>query len=296
MPIQKPFCLGITVPYREVRNNSRGSETVWWVSLYFMNISLRDCPQKLYLNFPTGLGNLARVGRPEASRLTVLGHQGAPGKRRPEQRDGRRKVAAAPGRASAVGELHTECVWPPGRRAGARAVVHALQLGAGAACPLQQSLPRRLREASDPGWDRAPAGKVRAAWDLGEWRQDSCPAGSPDFWKPHSASEVLAGSTPSCQRPPFCPFAALDQQPGVSRTELLTNRGVDLGVAVILQSSDQTVLLTRRTCTLRISPNVWVPPDPGVRAPRAEGRVWTTAAPEPVLLCPPGVMGVCLPS
>ncbi|XP_055459767.1 nucleoside diphosphate-linked moiety X motif 17 [Psammomys obesus] len=62
------------------------------------------------------------------------------------------------------------------------------------------------------------------------------------------------------QRPPFCPFAALDQQPGVSRTELLTDRGVDLGVAVILQSSDQTVLLTRRTCTLRISPNVWVPP------------------------------------
>ncbi|XP_076789084.1 m7GpppN-mRNA hydrolase NUDT17 isoform X3 [Arvicanthis niloticus] len=62
------------------------------------------------------------------------------------------------------------------------------------------------------------------------------------------------------QRPLFCPFAALDQQPEVSRTEPLTNRGVDLGVAVILQSSDQTVLLTRRTCTLRISPNLWVPP------------------------------------
>lgn len=53
---------------------------------------------------------------------------------------------------------------------------------------------------------------------------------------------------------------ALDQQPEVSKTEPLTNRGVDLGVAVILQSSDQTVLLTRRTCTLRISPNLWVPP------------------------------------
>uniref|UniRef100_A0A8C6HTV9 m7GpppN-mRNA hydrolase NUDT17 n=1 Tax=Mus spicilegus TaxID=10103 RepID=A0A8C6HTV9_MUSSI len=62
------------------------------------------------------------------------------------------------------------------------------------------------------------------------------------------------------QRPLFCPFAALDQQPEVSKTEPLTNRGVDLGVAVILQSSDQTVLLTRRTCTLRISPNLWVPP------------------------------------
>uniref|UniRef100_G1QBF9 m7GpppN-mRNA hydrolase NUDT17 n=1 Tax=Myotis lucifugus TaxID=59463 RepID=G1QBF9_MYOLU len=44
-------------------------------------------------------------------------------------------------------------------------------------------------------------------------------------------------------------------------------RGVDLGVAVVLQSSDQTVLLTRRTRTLRVSPNLWVPPgghvDPG---------------------------------
>lgn len=35
---------------------------------------------------------------------------------------------------------------------------------------------------------------------------------------------------------------------------------MDLGVAVILQSSDQTVLLTRRTRTLSISPNLWVPP------------------------------------
>uniref|UniRef100_A0A8C7C860 m7GpppN-mRNA hydrolase NUDT17 n=1 Tax=Neovison vison TaxID=452646 RepID=A0A8C7C860_NEOVI len=43
-------------------------------------------------------------------------------------------------------------------------------------------------------------------------------------------------------------------------SELPTNRGVDLGVAVILQSSDQTVLLTRRTSTLSLSPNLWVPP------------------------------------
>ncbi|XP_027467545.2 nucleoside diphosphate-linked moiety X motif 17 isoform X5 [Zalophus californianus] len=63
------------------------------------------------------------------------------------------------------------------------------------------------------------------------------------------------------QRPPFCPFVALDQQqlrtPGA---ELPTNRGVDLGVAVMLQSSDQTVLLTRRTRTLSVSPNLWVHP------------------------------------
>lgn len=184
MPIQKSFCLGITVPNREVRNNSRGSETLWWFSLCFMNIPLRDCPQKLYLNFPAGLENLACVGRPEPALLTVLGHEGAPGKRRPEQRDGCRKVAAAPGRASGVGELHAECVWPPGRRAGTRAVVHALQLGARTACPLQQFIPRRLREASDPGWDKEPAGKVRVAWGLGGWRQDGFPRGHPTLEVP----------------------------------------------------------------------------------------------------------------
>ncbi|KAM6220058.1 nucleoside diphosphate-linked moiety X motif 17 [Rhynchocyon petersi] len=62
------------------------------------------------------------------------------------------------------------------------------------------------------------------------------------------------------QRPSFCPFAALDQPSEVPGTELPTDRGVDLGVAVILQSTEQTVLLTRRTRTLSISPNLWVPP------------------------------------
>lgn len=59
---------------------------------------------------------------------------------------------------------------------------------------------------------------------------------------------------------PFCPFAALNQQPMPPGTKLPKNRGVDLGVAIILQSSDTTVLLTRRTRTLRVSPNLWVPP------------------------------------
>ncbi|XP_044095019.1 nucleoside diphosphate-linked moiety X motif 17 isoform X3 [Neovison vison] len=70
-----------------------------------------------------------------------------------------------------------------------------------------------------------------------------------------------ASTTLPLQRPPFCPFVALDQQQLRARgSELPTNRGVDLGVAVILQSSDQTVLLTRRTSTLSLSPNLWVPP------------------------------------
>nr|XP_021528364.1 nucleoside diphosphate-linked moiety X motif 17 [Aotus nancymaae] len=62
------------------------------------------------------------------------------------------------------------------------------------------------------------------------------------------------------QRPPFCPFAVLHQQPRDPAAKLPTDRGVDLGVAIILQSSDQTVLLTRRARTLSVSPNLWVPP------------------------------------
>ncbi|KAM8812069.1 LOW QUALITY PROTEIN: nucleoside diphosphate-linked moiety X motif 17 [Rhynchonycteris naso] len=42
------------------------------------------------------------------------------------------------------------------------------------------------------------------------------------------------------QRPPFLPFAALDQHPKPLGIQLPTNPGVDLGVAV-LQASDQTV-------------------------------------------------------
>ncbi|XP_043856758.1 nucleoside diphosphate-linked moiety X motif 17 isoform X1 [Dromiciops gliroides] len=63
------------------------------------------------------------------------------------------------------------------------------------------------------------------------------------------------------QRSPFCPFSALEQQPpGAAGPKLPLDRGVDLGVAIILQSRDQTVLLTRRAATMHTAPNLWVPP------------------------------------
>ncbi|XP_074119401.1 nucleoside diphosphate-linked moiety X motif 17 isoform X7 [Sminthopsis crassicaudata] len=63
------------------------------------------------------------------------------------------------------------------------------------------------------------------------------------------------------QRPPFCPFWALEQQPpGVSLPKQPSDRGVDLAVVVILQSRDQTVLLTRRASSMHTAPNLWVPP------------------------------------
>lgn len=85
------------------------------------------------------------------------------------------------------------------------------------------------------------------------------------------------------QRSPFCPFAALEQQFGARAAELPTNRGVDLGVAVILQSSDQTVLLTRRTSTLSVSPNLWVPPG---ECPENEIPKSKEEAPHPAVLFP----------
>ncbi|XP_047399396.1 nucleoside diphosphate-linked moiety X motif 17 isoform X6 [Sciurus carolinensis] len=57
-----------------------------------------------------------------------------------------------------------------------------------------------------------------------------------------------------------------------SGSELPMNRGVDLGVATILQSSDQTVLLTRRTRNLRVSPNLWVPPGGHVELDEEESQ------------------------
>ncbi|XP_051848798.1 nucleoside diphosphate-linked moiety X motif 17 isoform X2 [Antechinus flavipes] len=63
------------------------------------------------------------------------------------------------------------------------------------------------------------------------------------------------------QRPPFCPFLALEQRPpGAPLLKQPPDRGVDLAVAVILQSRDQTVLLTRRASSMHTAPNLWVPP------------------------------------
>lgn len=61
-----------------------------------MSITHRDCPQKIVPKFPSWSGKSGLQGRHTRS-CTALGHQGAPGKRRPEQRDGCCMVTAAPG-------------------------------------------------------------------------------------------------------------------------------------------------------------------------------------------------------
>ncbi|XP_073423051.1 nucleoside diphosphate-linked moiety X motif 17 [Dendrobates tinctorius] len=62
------------------------------------------------------------------------------------------------------------------------------------------------------------------------------------------------------QRPSFCPIKNLTAEQAASLPEEIASRGVDVGVAILLQSINKRVLLTRRAKELRIFPNVWVPP------------------------------------
>lgn len=62
------------------------------------------------------------------------------------------------------------------------------------------------------------------------------------------------------QHPPFCPVQHLDEDGIASLDPEIYNRGVDVGVAVILESSDNRLLLTRRAPHMRTFPKTWVPP------------------------------------
>ncbi|XP_077116311.1 m7GpppN-mRNA hydrolase NUDT17 [Ranitomeya variabilis] len=62
------------------------------------------------------------------------------------------------------------------------------------------------------------------------------------------------------QRPSFCPIKNLTAEQAASLPEEIASRGVDVGVAILVQSVNKRVLLTRRAKELHIFPNVWVPP------------------------------------
>lgn len=62
------------------------------------------------------------------------------------------------------------------------------------------------------------------------------------------------------KRPAFCPIKHLSLNEVAAIPLDIKQRGVDVGVAILLQSANQRVLLTRRAKELRIFPNVWVPP------------------------------------
>ena len=62
------------------------------------------------------------------------------------------------------------------------------------------------------------------------------------------------------RHPPFCPMLHLDPK---QKATYDSNAGVSVAVAVILETSDTKVLITRRPPHMRTFPNVWVPPGGG---------------------------------
>ncbi|XP_030044285.1 m7GpppN-mRNA hydrolase NUDT17 isoform X2 [Microcaecilia unicolor] len=75
-----------------------------------------------------------------------------------------------------------------------------------------------------------------------------------------SDREFCGSSRVLLQRPSFCPIKNFPEGQASSLPQDVIDRGVDVGVAVILQSIDTKVLLTRRAANLHTFPNVWVPP------------------------------------
>ncbi|KAM3615270.1 uncharacterized protein V6R79_025763 [Siganus canaliculatus] len=73
------------------------------------------------------------------------------------------------------------------------------------------------------------------------------------------------GSVP-LKRPAFCPIKHLSVTEAAAIPLDVQQRGIDVGVAILLQTANQRVLLTRRAKELRIFPNVWVPPGGHVEA------------------------------
>ncbi|CAG0895975.1 unnamed protein product [Darwinula stevensoni] len=64
----------------------------------------------------------------------------------------------------------------------------------------------------------------------------------------------------SIKHPPFCPIEHMGPELLASIPEEHLSRGIDVGVSVILESSDSYVLMTRRAAHMKTFPSVWVPP------------------------------------
>ena len=69
-------------------------------------------------------------------------------------------------------------------------------------------------------------------------------------------------STPAAllTHPPFCPAFCLSPSQSKALPEETSQRGVDVGVVVLLETADTCLLLTRRAPHMRTFPGTWVPP------------------------------------
>nr|XP_015192151.1 PREDICTED: nucleoside diphosphate-linked moiety X motif 17 isoform X2 [Lepisosteus oculatus] len=111
-----------------------------------------------------------------------------------------------------------------------------------------------------------------------------------------SAGEREGASRVLLRRAPFCPFKRLSATEAASLPSDVQARGVDVGVAVLLQTADRKTLLTRRAAPLTIFPNIWVPPAAGRGAEGAGRGDGTVAGPGRVLLQAAGTVGVRVPT
>ncbi|KAK2845195.1 hypothetical protein Q5P01_011854 [Channa striata] len=68
------------------------------------------------------------------------------------------------------------------------------------------------------------------------------------------------GQAVPLKRAAFCPIKHLSIKEAAAIPLDVQQRGVDVGVAIVLQTTNGRVLLTRRAKELRVFPNVWVPP------------------------------------
>jgi len=60
--------------------------------------------------------------------------------------------------------------------------------------------------------------------------------------------------------PPFCPAHCISPAEALALPMETQERGVDVGVVVLLETSDRSLLLTRRAQHMRTFPGTWVPP------------------------------------
>ncbi|XP_029927332.1 m7GpppN-mRNA hydrolase NUDT17 [Myripristis murdjan] len=73
-------------------------------------------------------------------------------------------------------------------------------------------------------------------------------------------SAAQGGGGVLLRRPAFCPIKHLSVTEAAAVPLDVQRHGVDVGVAILLQSANHRVLLTRRAAGLRVFPGVWVPP------------------------------------
>lgn len=82
------------------------------------------------------------------------------------------------------------------------------------------------------------------------------------------SSETELENVPSglLTHPSFCPIHSMTDKEATDLPKEISERGVDVGVVVILETVDNNILLTRRAKHMRTFPGIWVPPGGHVEA------------------------------